>query len=188
MSTVEKILPEAFFDRPARIVARELLGKYLAGNISGRKITAMIVEVEAYDGPHDKASHAHRGKTLRNAPMFGPAGVWYIYLIYGMYRMLNIVTGPQDYPAAVLIRGIITEDGKRIDGPGRLTKYFGITKDLNGKSADKKNNFWFEDRGVKIPARFTERTARIGVDYAGPVWSKKRYRFLVNKRFAFNKI
>lgn len=66
----------------------------------------MICEVEAYVGPQDKASHAHRGRTKRNSPMFGPAGRWYVYFTYGMHWMLNIVTGPKDYPAAVLIRGL----------------------------------------------------------------------------------
>jgi len=88
-------------------VAPELLGKFLCKPLGNRVSKCfMITEVEAYDGFRDKASHASRGWTARNAPMFGEAGRWYVYFTYGMHWMLNIVTGPKDYPAAVLIRGI----------------------------------------------------------------------------------
>ncbi|OGF62610.1 hypothetical protein A2926_00995 [Candidatus Giovannonibacteria bacterium RIFCSPLOWO2_01_FULL_44_40] len=96
-----------FFERPAVEVARELVGKFLCHRTSLRRRTSkcfMITETEAYVGPRDKASHAHRGRTKRNAPMFGEAGRWYVYFTYGTHWMLNIVTGPKDYPAAVLIR------------------------------------------------------------------------------------
>lgn len=131
----------------------------------------MIMETEAYIGPEDKASHAHKGKTLRNVPMFGPAGRWYIYFTYGIYWMLNIVTGPGGYPAAVLIRGV-----KNINGPGRVTKFLKIDKRFNAKKADKKAGLWFEDRKIKIKPLQIKCLPRVGVDYAGK-WAKKPLRF-----------
>ena len=100
-----RVLPPSFFRRPTVRVAQSLLGTYLVHRVKGKIIVAMITDVEAYDGPLDKASHAHKGVTKRNAPMFGEAGQWYVYLCYGVHEMLNIVTGPKGYPAAVLIRG-----------------------------------------------------------------------------------
>ncbi|OGF82130.1 hypothetical protein A2924_00380 [Candidatus Giovannonibacteria bacterium RIFCSPLOWO2_01_FULL_44_16] len=113
---MRKVLNGKFFERPALKVAEELLGKYLCRQIPGSptsrgsrtsKICLMITEVEAYVGPEDKASHASRGRTPRNGPMFGRAGQWYVYFTYGIHWMLNVVTGPKDFPAAVLIRGVL---------------------------------------------------------------------------------
>ncbi len=131
----------------------------------------MITEVEAYDGSKDKASHASRGKTERNKAMFGEAGNWYVYFTYGMHWMLNIVTGPKDYPAAILIRGT-----DKISGPARITKYLKIDKKFNAKPANKKTGLWTEDRGVKINPSMIKRGKRIGVAYAGE-WADKPYRF-----------
>ena len=172
---MRKVLPQKFFNSPAPLVARELLGKYLIVRRNGREKAFMITETEAYDGFRDKASHASRGKTPRNAPMFGTAGRFYVYLCYGMYWMLNVVTGEKWYPAAVLIRG---ERG--ITGPGRLTKMLGIDKRFNNKMADKKTGLWFEDRGARISLRQIEKTPRIGVSYAGE-WAKKKWRFVIKK-------
>ncbi|PIY95650.1 3-methyladenine DNA glycosylase, partial [Candidatus Jorgensenbacteria bacterium CG_4_10_14_0_8_um_filter_39_13] len=90
---MRKILSQSFFNRPALTVAKELMGKYLVRRYRGKLVSAMITEVEAYDGFKDKASHAFRGMTDRNKIMFGPAGFWYVYFTYGMHWMLNIVTG-----------------------------------------------------------------------------------------------
>lgn len=168
---MRRVLKSIFFTRPTPIVAEDLIGKYLVRKYRGKEIALIITETEAYDGPEDKACHGRFGKTERNAAMFGPAGIFYVYFVYGMYWMLNIVTGPENYPAAVLIRGV-----EGIKGPGRLTKGLKITGSLSNKKAVKKSGLWFEDRGggeIKII-----KTSRIGVDYAGPVWSKKPYRFL----------
>ncbi|OHA80653.1 MAG: 3-methyladenine DNA glycosylase [Candidatus Yonathbacteria bacterium RIFCSPHIGHO2_01_FULL_51_10] len=173
---MKRIVKKKFFDRAAPIVARELLGKTLVREVRGKRIASMITEVEAYDGPHDRASHAHRGKTPRNEAMFGPAGNWYVYLVYGMHEMLNIVTGPVGYPAAVLIRG--THD---VVGPGKLTKYFKITRTQNKTIAASKSGLWIEDHGVRVLARQVMRTPRIGVSYAGEVWAGKKYRFVLKK-------
>lgn len=165
-------------------IAKSLLGKFLVRRWRGKEIAAIITEVEAYDGFQDKASHAHRGKTERNKIMFGPAGYWYIYFTYGVHWLLNIVTGPREYPAAILIRSIKIASGPEprrrttlINGPARLTKFLKIDGGLNGKPASRKSGLWIEDRGARIPKKLIRKSPRIGVDYAGPVWSKKRYRF-----------
>ena len=173
---MRKVLKAKFFDRPTLTVARELLGKYLVRKIGEKEIALEISEVEAYDGPCDKASHASRGKTKRNSPMFGKAGKFYVYFTYGMHWMLNIVTGKANYPSAILIRGT-TE----IVGPARLTKFLRIGKSFNGKPAVKKSGLWFENRGAQIHKKEIRETPRIGVDYAGQIWSKKPYRFVWTK-------
>lgn len=103
---MKKVLSQRFFDLATPIVARGLLGKFLVRRIGKRTISAMITEVEAYDGSHDKASHASRGLTPRTKIMFGPAGHWYVYFTYGMHWLANIVCGKEGYPAAVLIRSV----------------------------------------------------------------------------------
>lgn len=172
---MSRLLPPAFFLGPTEKVAEELLGKYLVrrfpdGHIDGR----MITDVEVYDGFRDKASHASRGKTVRNTPMFGGPGYWYVYFTYGIHWMLNIVTREKDYPAAVLIRGV-----EGISGPARVTKYFSINKELNNQKATKKIGLWIEDRGVVISKNKIKKTGRIGVSYAGSYWSKRHLRFLI---------
>jgi DNA-3-methyladenine glycosylase len=171
---MRKILKKNFFDRDTKIVAKDLLGKFIVRKIRGKEISAMITETESYDGPHDLASHASKGKTKRTAVMFGHPGYFYIYLCYGIHYMLNVVTRERDYPAAVLIRGL-----DKAIGPGRVTNFLKIDKEFNGKPADKNSGLWFEDRGLKIPIRKIIKTPRIGVGYAGPVWSLKKFRFLI---------
>ena len=180
-----KILSPLFFQNKNTVkIAKNLIGKFLVREYKEKIKAYMITEVEAYCGMEDKASHAHKGKTERNTPMFNSAGRWYVYLIYGMYYMLNIVTGPQNYPAAILIRciSIASLEHSRmtaINGPGKLTKKLKINKVLNNKKAVPKNDLWIEDRGVKINKKDIKKSARIGVDYAGPVWSKKKLRFFL---------
>ncbi len=168
------LLSQSFFRRPVLEVAPELLGKLLVRSLSyGEVVRLRINEVEAYDGEKDLACHASRGKTERTAVMYEPGGVWYVYLVYGMYSMLNIVTGISGYPSAVLIRG--TEE---VSGPGRLTKRLLIDRNFNTKQALKNTGLWIEDDGYVISSRSITRTPRIGVDYAG-AWAKKPYRFIV---------
>jgi len=173
MLSVE-ILKGDFFRRKTTAVAQELLGKFLVRKTKMQELACMITEVEAYDGFADKASHAHRGKTMRNEVMFGPPGYWYIYLVYGMHQMLNIVTGEEGYPAAILIRAV-----EGMSGPGRVTKLLAIDHSLNKKPAERASGLWIEDRGVVIPKHAIEKTPRIGVAYAGPEWSQKPYRFVL---------
>jgi DNA-3-methyladenine glycosylase len=171
-------LKSSFYLQPTLEVAENLIGKFLVHNIdgpsttlrTGRTLAAEITETEAYIGFEDKASHASRGKTKRNAPMFKKGGIAYIYLIYGMYYCFNIVTGQKDYPAAVLIRGLDypKDDGLvsaklRLDGPGKLCREFKIDKTLN-KIDITGDILYIEDRGLK---RDIVSGPRIGVDYAG---------------------
>lgn len=183
------LLPVSFFTRPTLIIAQELIGKVLVRRYRGFHHTVLITEVEAYDGPEDKASHAHRGPTPRNAVMFETGGLWYVYLVYGMHWMLNIVTGQADYPAAVLIRGIhelptslLRKNEKTyqgaVNGPARITKILRINHALDGQRADYSSGLWIEDRGINIAPSHLRRLPRIGVDYAGP-WAKKPFRFLI---------
>lgn len=129
----------------------------------------MITETEAYHGEDDLACHASKGRTKRTAVMFGPPGRWYVYFIYGMYEMLNIVTGPGSYPSAVLIRGV-----EGFDGPGKLTRGLMIRGTINAKIAGKATGVWIEDRGMR-PLKI-KRGPRVGVAYAGK-WAKKPWRF-----------
>lgn len=167
------ILTQHFFNRPTLVVAKELLGKFLICCSNDSIISLIINEVEAYDGPEDKACHAFKGKTKRTEVMFGPPGHFYIYLIYGMYWMLNVVVGPKDYPAAILIRG-----AGELRGPGKLTKTLGINKRFNSQIASPQTGLWFEDRNIVLKDKNIVTTSRIGVAYAGTVWANKPYRFI----------
>ena len=154
-------------------LARGLLGQVLVRTFpGGRQERHVITEVEAYHGGRDRASHASRGRTPRTTPMFGPGGVWYVYLCYGVHEMLNLVTGPRDFPAAILIRGVAG-----LNGPGRLTKALRIDRRLNGAPATRASGLHLATTGVRVPRRLVRAAPRIGVDYAGPVWSNKPWRF-----------
>src|ERR1700733_6167955 len=132
-STFKK-LPRSFFQRPATELARALIGKILVRHIHGKALQARVVETEAYLGPHDLASHASKGRTRRTEVMFGPAGRAYVYLIYGMYDMFNIVAGEKPCGEAVLIRagGALDGWGGDLSGPGKLAREMGITRKDNG--------------------------------------------------------
>lgn len=171
------ILRPKFFERNAVKVAKDLIGCFLCTP----KGKFMIVETEAYEGLKDLASHASRGKTQRNQTMFGGPGVWYIYFTYGMHHMLNIVCGSHGHPAAVLIRGI-TASPISLLGPAKLTKYLNVDKTFNGKKSEIKTGLWLESARLNIYTKFKIiKTPRIGVSYAGPIWSKKKYRFVVKE-------
>ena len=171
-----RVLPSSYFNRPTLELAEGLLGKILCRRIGRRVIKLPLTEVEAYDGFDDKASHAHRGKTDRNAIMFGPGGYWYVYLCYGVHWMLNMVSGPDDYPAAILFRG-----AGNFEGPGRLTRALKVDSRFNTLRADQDSGLWIEDNGVEVAAEFIERLPRVGVRYAGPRWSRKPYRFVLKR-------
>lgn len=171
---MRQILPNEFYNRPTLDVTRDLLGKYLVRRFEdGRETALPIHEVEAYDGFDDRASHASRGVTPRTSVMYGPPGFFYVYFCYGIHWLLNIVVGPEEYPAAILIRG-----AGAYSGPARLTKALGIDGDYNRREAKQSENLWFEDRGTRLGTKEISRTPRIGVAYAGPEWSAKPYRFL----------
>jgi len=171
------MLGRKFFERDTILVARELLGKKIVRVYRGKRIEGIIMETEAYRGLDDKASHASRGKTERTSIMFDHAGTIYVYLIYGMYYCLNIVTEKKEYPAAVLIRGIKAGE-REINGPGRVCKFLKIDKKLNEKSLSRKNGIWIEE-GIKISQKKIKKAPRIGVDYAGRHWAGKLWRFYI---------
>lgn len=173
---MRRILDEGFFDRDALLVARDLLGTFLVREIDGAAASLMITETEAYTGPDDLACHASRGRTKRTDVMFGPPGRFYVYFVYGMHWMLNIVTREEGYPAAVLLRGV-----EGVSGPARLTRHFSVTGAQNGKPARRASGLWVEDRGIAIPRSRIETTPRIGVDYAKE-WAEKPYRFVLHSR------
>jgi DNA-3-methyladenine glycosylase len=170
-----KILGRAYYNRRTIDVARDLIGKYLVRQEGERTRSGRIVEVEAYVGPHDLACHASRGRTARTDVLFGPAGVAYVYLIYGMYHCLNVVTEREGYPAAVLIRAVEdTESTSLIDGPGRLCRFFDVDRRLNRLDVTQGARLWLEDRNEAVEDILAG--ARIGVDYAGD-WAAKPLRF-----------
>lgn len=156
-------------------LARSLLGKYLVRRLPGGRTEArMIVEVEAYDGERDLACHAARGRTRRTETLYAEGGIWYVYLCYGIHEMLNLVVGPEGWPAAVLIRGV-----EGAIGPGRLTRALGIGRALNAGAAAPETGLWIEDRGVRVPPRLIRSGPRVGVHYAGPIWAEKPWRFSI---------
>src|SRR4051794_22266275 len=170
------IVEAKVFQRKKTIaLARWLLGKHLVRQFPDGRIDArMITETEAYNGESDQACHARAGRTPRTQVMYGPGGVWYVYLCYGIHEMLNLVVGPPGWPAAILIRGV-----EGAIGPGRVTKALGIDRKLNAAPAQEESGLWIEDRGVRLPRQAIKATPRIGIDYAGPIWSQKHWRFVI---------
>ena len=177
-----------WFDRPSVTVARDLLGMWLVHDRAQGRIAGRIVEVEAYQGPEDLAAHSARGRTARNAVMFGPPGHLYVYLVYGLHHCANVVCGPGDKPEAVLLRAAAIGPGVELArmargdvaptrlaaGPGNLGAAFGIDRGLNG--AD------LVAGPVRLAAgprpRRIARTPRVGVAYAGR-WARRPLRFVI---------
>jgi DNA-3-methyladenine glycosylase len=173
-----RILPRNFYERKAEIVARELLGKLIVRKIRGRQRIVRVTETEAYLGPHDLASHSRFGKTRRNAAMFGPPGRAYVYLIYGMYHCLNIVTGREGDGAAVLLRAgapMQNITGKTT-GPGLLCRALNIDRVLNGAQVTRDGLLFLADDGYKIGTERITAGPRVGVAYAQS-WRDKPLRF-----------
>ena len=177
-----KRLGRNFFTQPTLKVARELLGKYLVRKIDSRKLVGKIIETEAYIGPKDKASHAYGGKiTSRNKAEYLVGGHIYIYLIYGMYWQLNVTTSEEGKPECVLIRAleVAGEDKNVASGPGKLCRYLKLDKSFYGEDLTRSKRIWVEDRGEKMSSSDIKRTTRIGIDYAGPYWANKKWRFVL---------
>jgi DNA-3-methyladenine glycosylase len=167
----ERLAP-SFFTRDVLEVAPDLLGKLVVRQFSdGTTKTFIITETEAYRGEEDLACHASKGRTPRTETMYLEGGVIYIYLIYGMYWMLNIVTGATDQPQAVLIR--CTEG---YNGPGKLTKAIQLDKSFNGEPLYTSQRLWICSNNIKID--YTT-TTRVGIDYSGEVWKNKPWRFIL---------
>ncbi len=177
-----KKLGRNFFCRPTLVVAKDLLGKYLVRRIGRKTLAGKIVEVEAYIGPEDKASHAVGGKvTPRNVAEFMTGGYVYIYLVYGMYWQFNISTSRAGSPECVLIRALEPESGdhRLANGPGKLCRWMELDKSFYGEDLTKSKRLWLEDRGEKIKKTEIIAGPRIGIDYAGPIWAKKPWRFYI---------
>lgn len=161
-----------FFIRDVLDVAPDLIGKRLVRKFDDGTIRKyLITEVEAYRGSEDLACHASKGRTPRTEIMFHEGGHVYVYLIYGMYWMLNVVTGKVNVPQAVLIRGI-----EGYNGPGKLTKALEINKSFYGQNLLTSENLWIEN-GLNQVSYQT--TPRIGIDYSGDTWKNKPWRFLL---------
>jgi DNA-3-methyladenine glycosylase len=166
-------LSKDFYTRDVLDVAPDLLGKYIVLKNSRDSQAFMITEVEAYRGIEDLACHASKGRTERTEVMFHCGGRLYVYLIYGMYWMLNVVTGEENNPQAVLIRGI-----ENCPGPGRLTKKLGIDKSFYGEDLVNSNRIWIADNQTLV----THSTSpRIGVDYAGDYWKNLHWRYFIQR-------
>ena len=182
------ITNRSWFDRPALEVAPELLGMQLIHDTTDGPIIGRLVEVEAYQGPEDQAAHSARGRTPRNAVMFGPPGHLYVYLIYGLHLCANVVCGPGAKPEAVLLRAAEITAGRELAdrrrgevpdqrlaaGPGNLGAAFGIDRQMNG--ADLVAGPIHLAHGSRPPR--IERSARIGVGYAGD-WAARPMRFTI---------
>jgi DNA-3-methyladenine glycosylase len=173
---------QPFFRQQAARLAQGLIGTILVHRVRGKEYRARIVETEAYVGPHDLASHSSKGRTRRTEVMFGPAGRAYVYLIYGMYEMFNIVAGKTGSGQAVLIRAAEPLDGWAADlsGPGKLTRAFKITRSLNGLDLTGDRLFLLRDPSYRP---LVKRTRRVGVDYAKE-WKDALLRFFDAKSAA----
>jgi DNA-3-methyladenine glycosylase len=169
-------LPREFYARDTRSIARDLLGKLLVHMDGGVRRAARIVETEAYHGPGDRASHARFGRTARAAIMFGPPGFAYVYLIYGTSHCMNVVTGREGFPSAVLLRS-----GEPVEaclhstrGPGNLCRALAIRR-----AHDNGRDLLGEDLFIEDAPRPAEKVLsgrRVNVDYAGP-WAEKPWRY-----------
>jgi len=183
-----KKLPRSFYSRSTLQVAQDLIGKVLVRDFDGRRLSGRIVETEAYVGPHDLACHASKGHTPRTSIMFGSAGYAYVYMIYGFYFCLNVVTERNGYPAAALIRGVEPlenldfmrqlrnnpeRDTSIASGPGKLCMAMSIDRRLNGEDL-LGQTLWIEDRKLDSGPILT--SPRVGVDYAGE-YKDKPWRF-----------
>lgn len=183
------ILLRDFFARPTLTVARELLGQRLVRELDGQRLSGLIVETEAYIGPDDSASHAyHKRNSSRAGVMFGPPGQSYIYFIYGMHFMLNIVTEAEGFPAAVLIRAIEPQEGVEVmqvnrlasphlsNGPAKLCQALRIDQKLNNWDMTLGQTLWLEP-APPAPADAIAAGPRIGIDYAQPEDRAAPWRF-----------
>jgi len=173
-----KRLSRSFYTKPTLKVAKKLLGKYIVRKIGKKRLIGKIIETEAYIGPQDKASHAYGGKiTPRNRAEYLIGGHIYIYLVYGMYWQLNITTSQSGRPECVLIRAL--DLGKLANGPGKVCQYLKLDKSFYGEDLTKSRRIWLEERGERIISSRIIATKRVGIDYAGPYWASKKWRFLL---------
>jgi len=171
------------FNRPTLTVARDLLGKFIVRRHRGRCLSAMITEVEAYRGPLDLASHARGGRrTPRVEPLYADGGTAYVYLVYGIYWLLNFSTAGAGKPEGVLVRGVLAGPSGSpllVVGPGRVSRHLVVDKRLDGVDLTTSEQIWLEDRGAGIPAGLVRKGPRVGIDYAGVHWAARPWRFWI---------
>jgi len=183
-------LPHEFYARPTLTVARALLGMRLVRNLDGQRLSGIIIEAEAYIGETDLGCHAKAGRTRRNAVMYGPPGHAYVYFTYGMHWMLNAVTEPEGFPAAVLLRAIQPQEGKETIsirrqgrdciGPAKLTQALAIDGALNGVDlCDPHSGLWIES-GQPLPESTILTGPRVGLYTVPEPWKSIPWRFRVN--------
>ncbi len=184
-------LPQSFFARPTLDVARGLLGMRLVRRLDGARLSGWIVETEAYIGETDLACHARAGKTARTAVMYGPPGHAYIYFTYGMHWLLNAVTQAEGFPAAVLLRAILPQEGLEViaarragvpqprwtDGPGKLCRALALDGKLNGLSLFDAGNELFIEEGPGVPDTQVVTGPRVGIESTPEPWRSLPWRF-----------
>ncbi len=166
------MLNTTYFARPATELAPDLLGKLLCRRLpSGEVLRRRITETECYFGEEDTACHAHKGRTPRTDTLYLQGGCAYVYLCYGIHSLLNLVTGREGHPEAVLIRGV-----EGASGPGRVTKALGITREDNRLLLMPESGIWVEDDGAPAPA-YTA-LPRVGIDYAEKEDRERHWRYI----------
>lgn len=162
-----KPIGKKFYVRSALDVAKDLLGCFIIRKIGSKEIRAKITDVEAYIGEDDLACHASKGRTTRSEILYGSGGNAYVYLIYGMYNILNVVVEKKDFPAGIMIRAVQIEgvDYKKTNGPGKVCKVLNIDRSFNNHDMTLGKKIWIE-KGGTIPKRSVVAAKRIGIDYA----------------------
>ncbi|MDR1754462.1 MAG: DNA-3-methyladenine glycosylase [Eubacterium sp.] len=170
-----RIKDKNFFLQTALEGAPALLGKLICRKTDNGTTKLRITETECYMGEEDKACHASKGKTPRTSVLYSEGGVYYVYLIYGIHNLLNVVFGQEGVPQAVLIRCC---EGH--EGPGKLTRRLGITRNFNKSNALTSDELWLEDDGFLVEY---ETKPRVGIDYAGEYWRDIPWRFVLNQRY-----
>lgn len=161
------IVDRSFYSRDALTVAKELLSCVIVRKIGRKEIRARIIDVEAYIGEDDLACHASKGRTSRSEILYGEPGHAYVYLIYGMYYIFNVVVERKDFPAGIMVRAVHVEgvDQKKTNGPGKVCKMLAIDKSCNGVDLTEGKKLWIE-YGEKIQPRDIGVLKRVGIDYA----------------------
>ena len=188
------VLDRNFFQRETLLVAKQLIGKLLVRTIKNKRVSGIIYETEAYNGEQDLACHAHSGRSVRNAVMYGNGGYAYVYFTYGMHWLFNCVTGKKDFPAAVLIRAIYPLEGTDYiktqrspikeqfwcNGPAKLTKALSITGKFNGVDLCSPFSPLVIEDGISIQENWITSTPRIGIDATPEPWKSLPWRFIAN--------
>lgn len=189
-------LSHRFFARPTEQVAQELLGQRLVRLYEGRRLTGLIAETEAYIGQDDRACHARFGRTPRSAVMFGAPGYAYVYFTYGMHWMLNVVTEAEGFPAAVLVRAMVPEEGLEVmqalrprpartparltDGPAKLAQALDIDKRLNGHDLCAPGAELFIEGAAPVPDSAVVVGPRIGLNNTPEPWKSRLWNYKIS--------